>query len=383
MSRGSRVASVLIFVSVAGASLARAQQAVADPNVVRLITVKYADGRTIKTPIRDTGWVSWTPAFPRIAGAHPVEDGLALAALQLEHAIDGRDLVVTVALLYGTPHQKRVPVVSVRLTGDQPVRVDELAAFGVQPITLAIISMARPQLTIPAVTLPSSLLEATVDVDTRGAPRYLISITNRAQQGVMALAFQGYHGNTKGISGKPHTPGHTALIAPGESYTIVLTPSLDPRAMTGDVWAALDRVVFTSVTWSDGIVEGSERPAIETRVVDAATARQLARALAFMRGAQTGAALDLPQLRSAISSLPIDDADAARAASADPNGVDAATATSLTRIGTQIAKDAVLNDFDEFLRDPRSADPATCRTWLTSAVTKFDGWRTRIVTAPR
>jgi hypothetical protein len=130
-------------------------------------------------------------------------------------------------------------------------------------------------------------------------------------------------------------------------------------------------------------LEGSDRPAVETQVVDAGTARQLARALTLMRGAQTAEAADLSQLRAAISSLSIDDADAVRVAASDPNGVDQAGAQSLTRIGMQLAKDGLLNDFDEFLRDPRAGDPAACRAWLASAVAKFDGWRTRIVTAPR
>ncbi len=118
-------------------------------------------------------------------------------------------------------------------------------------------------------------------------------------------------------------------------------------------------------------------------MVDAGTARQLARALTLMRGAQIADAPDLSQLRAAISSLPIDDADAVRAAASDPKGVDQAGAQSLTRIGMQMAKDGLLNDFDEFLRDPRARDPAARSAWLASAVAKFDGWRTRIVTAPR
>src|SRR5215467_4238178 len=117
MSRGSRVASALVLISVSGMTLAHAQT-VSDSNTVRLITVQYADGRITKMPVRETGWGSYTPAFPRIPGATTVDSGLALDALQLEYAIDKRDVVVTVALLYGSPHQKRVPVGSVRLTGE-------------------------------------------------------------------------------------------------------------------------------------------------------------------------------------------------------------------------------------------------------------------------
>lgn len=383
MSRGSRVAFAFVLTCILALPLAHAQTT-QDPNTVRVFSIEYADGRTVKSPVLEKNWNMWTPLFPRVSGADTTKDGLALAALEVGYVVDGRDLAVTVALRYGTPHQKRVPVSTVRLTDERSARVDELITFGVQPITLAIIPVARPQLPIPAVSMPSSLLEAAVDVDTRGAPRYLISITNHAQQGVMALAFQGYRGNAKGLSGKPHTPGHTPLIAPGDTYTVVLTPSMNVRASgPADLWNTMDRVVFTSVTWSDGIVEGSERPAAETRVVDAATARELERALTLMRGAQTADAPDLPQLRAAVSSLSIDDAEVVRAAASDPKGVDQPAAVSLTRIGMQLAKDALLNDFDEFLRDPRSNDPAARRAWLTSAVAKFDGWRTRIVTSPR
>lgn len=156
-------------------------------------------------------------SFAHRIPAQVVHDGLPPTALQLEHAIDGRDLAVTVALLYGTPHEKRVPVASVRLAGDQPVRVDELTAFGVQPITLSIVSMSRPQLMLPAVTSPSSQLETVVTTDITGPPRYRFTMTNHAQQGVMAFAFETYHGTARGFSGKPHTPGHAPLISPGEA----------------------------------------------------------------------------------------------------------------------------------------------------------------------
>lgn len=383
MSRGSRVASTLVVMCVGCGPLVRAQTT-QGLDAVRVFSIEYADGRTVRYPVLEKNGNMWTPLFPRVAGADTTSDGLQLSALEVTYVVDGRDLSVGVALRYGMPHQKRVPIATVRLTDERPVRVDELSAFGVQPITVAILSLARPDLPIPTVTLPSSLLEATVTVDTRGAPRYLISITNHAQQGVMALAFQGYRGNEKGLSGKPHTPNHTPLVGPGEAYTLSLMAAVNGRATgAGDLWKGMDRIVFTSVTWSDGIVEGSERPAAETKVVDAATARQLAHALALMRGAQAADPPDVPQLRADIASLSIDDADAVRAAASDSRGVDQAAAVSLTRIGMQLAKDALLKDVDEFMRDPQSGQSAARHEWLTSAVAKFDGWRTRIVTAPR
>jgi hypothetical protein len=215
-------------------------------------------------------------------------------------------------------------------------------------------------------------------------PRYRISITNHAQQAVMELAFQGYRANARGLSGKPHHSDHMPLIPPGETYTLTLAASPNGRGATpSEQWLALDRIVVTSVTWSDGVVEGSERPALETQVVDAAMARQLDRVLTLLRGAQTAQTPDLQKLNAAISSLSIDDADAVRAAATGPKAVGEAAAQDLTRIGMQKVKDVLLDDLDEFLHEPRSDDADRCRAWLTSAVTKFDGWRARIVTAPR
>ncbi len=88
MSRGSRVAFAVVLALAAGASVLRAQTP--DPNSVRVMTVQYADGRATKSPVRDRGWVDWTPAFPRIAGAQTVDDGLALNALSSNTLSMGR-----------------------------------------------------------------------------------------------------------------------------------------------------------------------------------------------------------------------------------------------------------------------------------------------------
>jgi len=383
MTCGWRIAFALSVVLATANTISSAQTSDASSDV-RLLAVTYADGRTTKMPIRDDSWDSWTPVFPRIPGASTVDHGLALAALQFEYVRDGRVLFVTVALLYGMPHQKRVPVAEVRVVDERPVRVDQLSAFGVEPITFAIVSAPRPQLLLPTVTVPSSQLEPAVEIPTNGPPRYLVSITNHAQQAVMGLAFQTYRGNTKALSGKPHGSGYTPLIAPGEKYVLSLPVSLRPAF--GDVagdWVPFDRVDITSVTWSDGIVEGNERPAIETQVVNEGTAQQLARVLTLLRSAEAAEPADLVQLRAAVVALTIDDPDAVRAAAADPKRITQATARSLTRIGMQNAKDVLLSDLDAFLRDPASGDPQTQRLWLASAVAKFDGWRNRLVSAPR
>jgi hypothetical protein len=64
---------------------------------------------------------------------------------------------------------------TVTLAGERAVHVDELTSFGVQPITLTIASMPRPNLSIPAVTMPSTQLQTSVDVPASGMLRADIS----------------------------------------------------------------------------------------------------------------------------------------------------------------------------------------------------------------
>lgn len=379
MKSGLNLASAFLLVLVAGR--AASAQTPDSASTVRLIAITYEDGRTTKEPLRDGSWTEWTPAFPRIEGTRVAEQGLALTALQFEYAPDGPDLAVTVALLYGTPHQKRVPVVTVRVANEDSVRIDDLQAFGVEPITIALVSSQRPQLPLPTVISPSSQLEMSADVPATGVPRYEITITNRGAQSVMALAFEAYEGTRKEITGLPHAPGYAPLIRPGESYVLKLNTS--PAVASTDLgerWRSFDRIVLTSVTWSDGIVEGSERPAIESQIANAAIARQLARALALIQVAQGEAMPDLARLHAAIEALPIDDPEAI---AAEPAHVDRRTAVSLTQIGMQNAKEAVLNDLDAFVRDPASGAAEIRHQWLKSAFTKLSAWRSRIVAAPR
>src|SRR4051794_37339161 len=102
------------------------------PETARGLAVQYADGRRTVTPISAAGRVSWTPLFPRIAGAVTDRDGLRLFAMQYEEALEPGGVAVTVALLYGSPHERRIPVDTVHVSPDRPVRVDALEAFGIK-----------------------------------------------------------------------------------------------------------------------------------------------------------------------------------------------------------------------------------------------------------
>src|SRR5215510_1292959 len=103
-------------------------------------------------------------------------------------------------------------------------------------------------------------------------------------------------------SGKPRGQAGLPLIAPGKDYVVTLRAS----ARNGTEWSMLDRLEITSVTWSDGLVEGDPKPAADTRIVDSGTARQLSQIVPIFRAAaQAPEAHPIPKLRDDIAALSI------------------------------------------------------------------------------
>jgi hypothetical protein len=101
----------------------------------RALIVTYSDGRTVSRLLNAKG-SSITPRFPQQPNA-PTYEGLSLSGIQIDHLVD-RDVVVIVSLRYGSVYQKTVRVATVRLGGSEPVRVNELEAFGVDPVVLSL-----------------------------------------------------------------------------------------------------------------------------------------------------------------------------------------------------------------------------------------------------
>jgi hypothetical protein len=378
----SRLVTIGVLALLLPQGMAWAQATAAPADTVRALVVQYADGRKTVTPIGTSGRVSWTMRFPRVPGVETSRDGLPLSALQFEEALDGQAVVVTLALLYGSPQQTRVAVTSVRVTGPQPVRVDALEAAGVQPIALSMIDLPPAQLHIPSATSPSSQLEIGVETVVAGAvPSYHAAITNHSDRSVMMLAFKAYRGNAIAISGRPRGAGHTPLIPTGEAYLLKLPASANGRGDGTSAWLPLDRLEITSVLWSDGLVEGDPMPAALEHALDAGSAQQLTAILALLRAAvRDPSAHPLPQLRSGIASLSIrvtgEDAARALAAIPGPLRLPVTQVGSTMEAGMRNARSAVLNDIDEYLKSAPS--PSSYADWLVRLTAKFDGWRSRI-----
>ena len=182
-------------------------------DTTRGLSIQYADGRVSTGPVRRSGGM-WTATFPRLAGADTSRNGLPLTTLDVKHVIDGSNVVVTVTLYYGGPGQHGVTVEKVRLSQDEPIRVDELRRYGVEPITLSLVTLPPSTAYAPDVISVSGQLAARAEAVGGNVSAYRVVVTNRSTQPLMWLQFKAYRANRLAILGRPKGKRNLPLIQP-------------------------------------------------------------------------------------------------------------------------------------------------------------------------
>lgn len=322
----------------------------ASTDTSRGLTIQYADGRVMTRPLRPSGFM-WTAAFPRIAGAETARDGVPLSTLDVRHVVDGRDVVVTVSLFYGGPTRNGVKVATVRVSPDAPVQVNELRAYGVEPITLALVAIPATMAYAPEAVSVSGQVDVRAEAVGPNVSAYRVVVTNRSPLALVWLQFNAYRGDRLAITGRPRGKRNLPLVLPNAEYTFEVTASSTGRA-SEDTWEALDRIEITSLLWQDGLVEGDPGPAVEQRRFDTSRAAQIRALLTLLRGARED---EIASLRPQI----------ARAMTFD--------------VETQQGRDSVLADLDAFERTHRSRDDQDFERWLTRTITEYQQWLARIV----
>ena len=342
----------------ASAVLALPLSAVAQPppaktDTSRGLSIRYADGRTTTGPLRRTGGM-WTPDFPTIAGADTSREGVRLTTLDVKHVIDGADVVVTVSLFYGGPGQRGVKVATVRLSGDEPVHVNELRAYGVEPIVLSLVPIQATVAYAPDVVSVSGQLIARAEAVGPNVSAYRVVVTNRSVLPLMWLQFKAYRGDRLAILGRPRGKRNQPLVLPNAEYSFEVTTSTlgQEAADRSETWRPLDRIEVVSLMWQDGMVEGDPAYAAQQRGVDATRAAQLEVLLALLHGAR---GRSIVSLREQI----------ARGMTSD--------------LETRRARDSMLEELDAFVAKKTSPDAPEFGAWVTRAIGEYEEWLARIV----
>jgi hypothetical protein len=350
LSAATLAASVAVVLALPLAAHAQPQPPKTDTS--RGLSIQYADGRISTGPLRRSGGM-WTPTFPTIAGADTTREGVPLTTLDVKHMVDGRDVVVTVSLFYGGPGQHGVKVASVRLSGEEPVQVNDLRAYGVEPIILSLVPIPVTVAYVPDTASVSGQLMVRAEAVGANVSAYRVVVTNTSVQPLMWLQFKAYRGDRLAILGRPRGKRNLPLVLPGAEYSFEITTSTGglESADGSERWQALDRIDVTSLMWQDGVVEGDPASAAEQHRVDVTRAAQLGALLELLRGAR---GRPLASLREQI----------ARGMTSD--------------LETRRARDSMIEDLDGFIATKTSPDAPDFAVWQTRAIAEYEQWLARI-----
>jgi hypothetical protein len=331
----------------------------------RALLIHYADGRTIPEQFQPDADM-WTPLFPRVPGANTTKDGLPLNALGVGFVIEGDEIVVTVSLLYGKLHQRRVTVATRRMGTRDTARIDELEAFGVQPIELSIADIPVASTYAPAVETPSAWLEFRVEPAAQGVPAYRAVVVNRSTRAVVAFFYTSFKSGQKSFTGGRRDDRHFPLIAPGAEYVFGIP--MGSGLATSEApqeWQPLDRVVLRMVVWDDGTVEGDPETALRERKWNEGCAKEIEFVLATLRRSDPAPAALRHGLESALAKLQTDWPVDEQAKASD-------------RFGMRHVLKAALADLEQFEGRKSDQTRALYSTWRQQTIAEYAEWLERV-----
>jgi hypothetical protein len=169
------------------------------PATVALVET-WPDGRVnyeLSSPRRAT---MWTPFFPRVDGYKLPEGARPVYAVQLARVLAGRDIKVDVSVLLGSAQPPAVPVASVVISPGSHVVIEELRKFGVQPVTLSMVTVSPMTPYLPTVVSVSPDIEiANVELLSAPYPGYRITLRNLGSKAVSNVHVQSYRGEEKSV----------------------------------------------------------------------------------------------------------------------------------------------------------------------------------------
>jgi hypothetical protein len=218
----------------------------------KAVGVRYSDGVVSYTRLQQGGGF-WKPSVPTVAGARTERDGLRLYALEVTHQIEGTAIFVKVSLRYGGASGTLVPAARRQLRDGEEYLVEELRAFGVEPVTLFLADMpAAGHFRKPVVETTSADLDAAVDIAPGDVPHFQVSLTNTSARPLLAFYVQMSQGDQPPATRRPRNLDGAPLAQPGETYVLDVRAPIRARPDGLPQWAIPDQIMISQLRWGGG-----------------------------------------------------------------------------------------------------------------------------------
>ena len=303
----------LVALSSAGAF---AGQPVEAPAVVLVKT--FADGRSTHTVVTARKSGSWTPMFPRLKGWTPPPGQLPVSALGVSHALTTQGVSLQVSVMRGSPHQQEDQVDSFVLRfHQQPVRVEALREYGLEPVTFSLIPLDPTTLIAPGVAnRTAGLAVENIETVTDPDPRYRVTIRNLTQKAAVMFFVRAFASDRLALSGRQGHQDGSPLIEPTGTFEFFVRGSSHANP-TANGWApqSLDLLELSAVLWDDGTFEGEAEHVATSLLSYVGRRAQLRRVVDIMKNVAASnldLAATISRLRKQFEELPLQIDDSMR-----------------------------------------------------------------------
>jgi hypothetical protein len=341
------------------------QAPTSEPRAPRTLTVTYSDGRAVPRIVTPHG-ASWSPSFPHRPDA-PTHEGLTLSGLKVEHRVESDAVIVTVSLAYGQPAKHTIEVATITLQDRQPVKVRELSAFGVDPITLVLEPAVPTVVVLPATTSVSAMLDVNIDLPSAELPLYQVTFRNRSTMAIEAIAFHAYRGEARVLSGTRSHDRSFPILEPGASLQFTT------QAVRNSGPQGFDRFEVTGVLWWDGTFEGDASLKASQQALATGRAYQLRRVLAILRENPTAS---VAEILSALEKLSVKLPAGEMSALSGPDGAD--LRLPFVEAGQSYVRTAVLDDLNAYMQSQSAHANRPAPVWVQDALNRYVSWLGRL-----